>query len=146
MKTRGFTIIEAVLALSLLAVGLFGLLYSFQGSMTSSLLVEQSYVATNLARATMETIIARRDSSLSGGGYADTLSAIQAGSFNQSPVAGFTGYTVTATALEVDPGTSNDATNFTVAMANSGFARVTVAATFNGGTGTLNIVSLMANY
>lgn len=146
MKIRGFTLIEAVLSLSLLAVGLFGLLYSFQGAVSSSGITDQSYIATNLARETLETIIARRDCEQSGCGYASTLSAIQANSYNASPVTGFPGYNVTTTAVEVSPGTSSDSTNFTVPTSGSGYARVTVTVSFNNGTNTVTLVTLMANY
>jgi len=146
MKMRGFTLIEAVLSLALLAFGLFGLLYVFENTTRTALLADQSYVAENLARQALETIIAKRDSTLSGGGYTNTLTAIQANSFNQSPVTGFTGYNLTVTATEVDAESASAPTNFTVALPGSGYARVTATVTFNGGSNTVQLVTLIANY
>jgi type II secretory pathway pseudopilin PulG len=146
MKIRGFTLIEGVLAVALLAAGLVGLLYVFQGAVVNALVADQSYVALNLAREAAETIIARRDCSLSGCGYADTLAAIQSNSYNASPVTGFTGYNLTVTALEVEPGTSPGPTNFTVASPGSGYARVTVTVTWNSGSNSIQLATLIANY
>lgn len=146
MKTRGFTLVEVVLALALLAVGLIGLLYVFQSAVTNSMLSDQTYIASNLAQEAAETIIARRDSTQSGGGYANTLAAIQSNSYNASPVSGFTGYNLTVTALEVAPGSSSAATNFTTAQSGSGYARVTITVTFNGGANSYQLVTLIASY
>ena len=146
MTTRGFTLIEAILAIALLAAGLYGLLYVFEGAVSTSLLADQSYVATNLARESIETIIARRDCQLSGCGYTNTLSAIQNGSYNATPVSGFTGYNITVTALEVEPGTTTADTNFTVASPGSGYARLTVVVTFNNGSNSIQLSTLLANY
>lgn len=146
MRHRGFTLIEAILALAILSVGLLGLLYVFQVAAKASGLADQTYIAENLAQEAAEKIIASRDNSLSGGGYASTLSAIQAGSFNQNPVSGFPSYSLTVTAFEADAEGSSLPTNFTVAMPNSGYARVTVRVTFNGGANYIQLVTIIASY
>jgi Tfp pilus assembly protein PilV len=146
MKWRGFTLIEATLALGVLAVGLMGLLYVFEDATVSSLLTDQTYIASNLAQEIAETIIANRDSNLAGGGYTSTLSSIQANSYNASPVSGFTGYNRTVTAVEVAPGSTAGPTNFTVAQPGSGYARVTITVSWNGGANSFVLYTVIANY
>lgn len=143
---RGFTLIEGILAMAVLAVGLLGLLYIFEGAVANALLADQTYVATNLAREAAETVIARRDCTLTGCGYANTLAAIQANSYNQSPVSGFTGYNLTVTAVEVDSESASAPTNFTVPAASSGYALVTVTVSFNNGSNSVKLQTLIANY
>jgi len=146
MKTRGFTLIEAVLSLSLLAVGLLGLLYIFENASVNTLVADQSYIARNLAMQALETVIAQRDSALAGGGYPTTLTSIQANNYNQTPVSGFTGYNLTVTAVEVDAQSSMATTNFTVALPGSGYALVTATVTWNSGTSTVKLATLISNY
>lgn len=146
MKMRGFTLIEAVLSLSLLAFGLLGLLYIFENASVNTLIADQAYVAENLARQALETVIAQRDSALAGGGYTTTLAAIQANSYNQTPVSGFTGYNLTVTGVEVDAQTSQSTTNFTVALPGSGYALVTATVTWNSGRNSVQLATLISNY
>jgi Tfp pilus assembly protein PilV len=146
MKIRGFTLIEAILAVAFLAAGLAGLLVVFESAVASSLLADQTYVALNLAREAAETILAKRDCNLAGCGYASTLSAIQGGSYNQSPVSGFSIYNLTVTATEVDPGSSTSTTNFTTAQSGSGYASIKIVVSFNNGANSVQLTTLMANY
>lgn len=146
MKVRGFTLVEAVLSIALLSVGLFGLLYSFHGSVSQAGIADQSYVAMNLARETLETIIARRDCNESGCGYSNTLTAIQSNNYNASSISGFSSYSLTATAVEVAPGTTSDASNFTTTFSGSGYAKVTVTVTFNNGSNSVELVTLISDY
>lgn len=146
MKTRGFTLIEAVLSLALLAFGLLGLLYIFENASVNTLIADQAYIAENLARQALETVIAQRDSTLSGGGYTTTLTSIQANGFNQTPVPGFTGYNLTVTGLEVDAQSAMATSNFTVALPGSGYALVTATVTWNSGRNTIQLSTLISNY
>lgn len=142
MKMRGFTLIEAVLSLAVMAVGLLGVLYAFQSMSRSSVLADQTVIASNIARATIDQIIAKRDAS----GYAAALSAITSGTFNQNPATNHPGYVVTVTAYEVDPDKDGGTDDFLDASANSGYARVTVATAWNNNANSMNLVTLIADY
>jgi Tfp pilus assembly protein PilV len=143
----GFALLDALLGVALLAAGVIGLLYVFQGSASSSLLADQTVIATNLARETMETIIAQRDCNLSGCGYAATLTSINTTqTYNQSPVTGFTRYTASATALEVDPDSDGGTDDFLDASPGSGYARVTVTVSWNSAANSIQLVTLLGNH
>ena len=144
---RGFTFLDAVLGLALLAAGLLGILYVFQGSVSSSLLADQTVIATNLGRETLEKITAQRDCNLSGCGYAATLTSINTNQiYNQNPVSAFPIYSITATALEVDPDSDGGTDDFLDAQPGSGYARVTVNVSWNSGANSIQLVTLLGNY
>lgn len=145
-KLRGFTLVEMVLSIGLLGVGLIGIFYFFANLLTSSMVTDQTIIAANLARETMETILARKDCDNSGCGYTTTLSTIQSGTYNASPVSGFSAYTITTTATEVDPDNDDSIDDFLDASPGSGYARVTVLVSWNAGQNTFTLVTLMANY
>lgn len=146
MKTRGFSLIEAVLALSLLAAGLIGLLYIFQDAVANSLVADQTYVATNIARETMDKVISQRDCNETGCGYSNTLTSINSNTYSASPVSGFSNYSVITTALEVNPDDDDAVDDFADASPGSGYARVTVQVTWNNGTNSIQLVTLLADY
>ena len=126
----GFTLLDALLGLVLLASGLVGMLYAFQGSISSSFLADQSVVAINLARQTLEKVSAQRDCNLSGCGYAATLVSITTNAYNQNPVPGFPGYTITTSAYEVNPGIGGLIDDFLSVLPGSGYMRITVVVRF----------------
>lgn len=144
MRDRGgFTLIEAVLSLGVLAIGLLGVIYAFHGMGESSVLADQTVVASNVARGAIERVIAKRDAS----GYAAALTAISNGSFNQNPVTNYPPYTLTVSAYEVNPDKDVGATDdFLDASPGSGYARVTVNMTWNTGKNSMNLVTIIANY
>lgn len=144
---RGFTFLDAILGLALLAAGLLGILYVFQGSVSSSLLADQTVIATNLGRETLEKITAQRDCNLSGCGYAATLTAINTNhTYDQNPVSGFSNYTITSTALEVNPDSDGGTDDFLDAQSGSGYARVTVTVSWNSGANSIQLVTLLGSY
>ncbi len=146
-RILGFSLLDALLGLALLSVGLIGMLYAFQGSVSSSGLADQSIIATNLARETLEKIVAQRDCQLAGCGYASTLTSINTNhTYNQNPVAGFSGYAITAVGLEVDPDSDGGTDDFLDAKSGSGYARVTVTVTWNSAANSISLVTLLGSY
>ncbi len=145
---KGFALLDAILGLALLSAGIFGLLYVFQGSVSASILADQTVIATNLARKTMEEIIAQRDCNLSGCGYTSTLTSINNTLlYNQNPVTGFASYVITASAYEVNPNYISGGTDdFLSAQSGSGYARVTVTVSWNNAANAIQLVTLIANY
>lgn len=139
---RGFTLIEAVLSLAVMAMGLLGVLYAFHGMGSSSVLADQTVTATNIARGAIEKVIAKRDAS----GYASALAAISGGTFNQNPVTNYAPFILSVAAYEVDPDDDGSTDDFLDASPGSGYARVTVTVTWNSGTKSINLVTLIANY
>ena len=147
LAMTGFTFLDAVLGLALLAAGLLGILYVFQGSVGSSLLADQTVIAANLGRETLEKITAQRDCKLSGCGYAAALTAINTNhTYNQSPVSAFPTYTITTTALEVDPDSDGGTDDFLDALSGSGYARITVSVSWNSGANSIQLVTLLGSY
>lgn len=142
-RIRGFTLIEAVLAMAVLSAGLVGVMYAFHSMGTSSTLADQTVIASNIARGAIEKVVANRDA----GTYAATLTAITGGSFNQNPVPNYAPYTLAVTAYEVDPDKDVGATDdFLDSSPGSGFARVTSTVTWNGGQKTLSLVTVIADH
>src|SRR3989338_5516255 len=103
-KQKGFTLIEMVLSVMIMSAGLIGVLFAFQNAVHNSLLADQTVVAINLGRETLERIIAHRDCNNSGCGYDAVLTAIEtSNTYDQNPVTGFSNYIINATATVVDP-------------------------------------------
>ncbi len=144
---EGFTLIEAVLSIAVIGVGLVGMLYAFQGSVNSSLVADQTVIATNIARETMERIIAQRDCNESGCGYAATLTSINtSNTYDENPVSGFAGFVLDSTALEVNPDDDDNSDDFLDASAGSGYARVTVQVSWNNGNRSIQLATLITDY
>lgn len=140
---KGFTLIEGVLAIAVLGVGLVGVMFSFQGGTQSSLLADQTVIATNIARGTLEKILAKRDAD----GYAATLVAVNtSNSYDENPVTNFSNYVLDTTALEVDPDDDDAIDDFLDASAGSGYARVTVQVSWGGGEHSITMETLIADY
>lgn len=143
IRTRGFTLIEAVLSLAVISIGFLGVMYAFKGMGTSSVLADQTVIASNISRGALERVIAYRDAN----GYAAALVAISAGSFDQNPVTNYAAYSLDVTVLEVDPDEDVGATDdFLDFDAGSGFARVTSEVGWNGGLNTLSLVMVIADH
>jgi type II secretory pathway pseudopilin PulG len=143
---RGFTMIEAVLCVAVIGAAAVGTLAAYQGSLTASLLTDQQITALNIARETMEEVIAQRDCNKAGCGYAATLISINASSYSANPVSGFSGFVLTTTATEVRADSTNSSDSFLTAQVGSGYARVNVAVSWNGGTKYISLVTIIANY
>lgn len=142
-RIRGFTLIEAVLAIAVVGMGLVGVIYAFHGMGTSSLLADQTVIASNIARGTLESIQADRDIN----GYFLALGEIQSGAHDMAPVPMYPAYSLTVTALEVDPDKDAGATDdFLDPMLGSGYARVTATVTWNNGNNALSLVTMIAHY
>lgn len=139
---RGFTLIEVVLSIGLLAVGLVGVMISFQGAARSSILADQTVIATNLARGALERIVANRDAN----GYPSTLTAIASGTYNETGAPDFPDYSVECIALEVNPDVDGGTDDFLDASPGSGYARVTATASWNAGGNKISLFTLIANY
>ncbi len=135
----GVTLIEAVMTIAIFAAGLVGVMYIFFGSTTSSLLADQTVVASNLAREKMEQIIADR----ANNGYAATIATgysdgLLTGNYNI--------YTRNVAILEVDPDVDGGTDDFLDASAGSGYARVTVTVTWGSGSQVVKEEALLADY
>lgn len=144
---RGFSLVESTLSMLIIGAGFVAIITAFQGSSTSSLLADQTVIATNLAAETMEKIFAQRDCNDAGCGYSSTLTSVNtSNTYDYNPVSGFTGYVVDSTALEVNADADGGTDDFLDASSGSGYARVTVMVTWNNGANSISLVSLIANY
>ncbi len=134
----GVTLIEAVLTIAIFAAGLVGVMYIFFGSTTSSLLADQTIVASNLAREKMEQIIADRANK----GYATTIATV----YSDGLLTGnYNIYTRNVTILEKNPDEDGGTDDFLDNQPGSGYARVTVAVTW-GAANMVKEETLLANY
>lgn len=134
MKKNGFTLIEAVLTLTLLAGGMMGVLTLFQRNVSEANDAEQTLVATHLARERMEQIIQDKKYDL----YASIVSANYP-SPEDLTAQGFPGYTRTISIVEVN------ATNLTAPDAGSGYKRVTVSVQVTG-MDTVTLTTLLTEW
>ncbi len=150
MKTRtikGFSLLEAVLTMAVIGLGFVGVTRAVGAVSASSLVANQSIIATNIAAQTLEQIIAQRDCTAIGCGYAAMLISVNiTGSYNANPVPGFPGYAVSAAAQEVSGAKSGGGDDFLVPQIGSGYARVTATVSWNGGASSLKLVTVISNY
>ena len=144
---KGFTIIESVLALGIIGAGLLGLIYSISQINNGALLADQTIVAVNIARETLEQIIAQRDCAAAGCGYASTITSINTNkTYNANPVSGFAPFVLSTTALEVDPDSDGVVDDFLDAKSSSGYARVTATVSWNSGANSIKLETLITDY
>lgn len=144
---RGFSLIESTLSMLIIGAGFVAIITAFQGSAQTSLLADQTILASNLAAETMDRILAQRDCNNAGCGYSNTLTSINtSNTYDYNPVSGFAGYVIDSTALEVNPNANAGTDDFLDASPGSGYARITVAVSWNNGVNSISLASLMANY
>jgi len=125
--TRGFTLIESVLVLSLISFGLLGILTLFQKNISRSGDREFLLEATTLAQDKMETLIAAKKYNL----YASITSTNYPAAPEDLTSVGFPGFSRTTTIQEVSK------TDFTITQAGSGYKKITVTVSWTGGLVTL---------
>ena len=144
---KGFSLIESTLSMLIIGAGFVAIVMAFQGSSTTSLLADQTVLASNLAAETMDKIFAQRDCSSAGCGYSSTLTSINtSNTYDYNPVSGFSGYVIDSTALEVNSDSDAGTDDFLDTSSGSGYARITVVVSWNNGANSLSLVSLMASY
>lgn len=122
MRQKGFTLIEAILTLTILASGIVGVLTLYQRNIAKSDEMEQTLIATLLAQEKLEQIVQDKKYKL----YPYIITA-------NYPVTedltaeGYPAYTRTTTIQEVNSG------NLTTPQSGTGYKRVTVGVSVTGG-------------
>jgi len=135
---KGVTLIEAVLMIALIGAGLLGVMYVFSGTTKSSLVADQTVVASNLAKEKLEQIIADRANK----GYPVTIAANYSDGNLPPP---YDQYSRTVTIIEVDPDVDGGDDDFLDPQNGSGYARVTVTVSWSGGY-SVKLETLLADY
>lgn len=130
----GFTFIEAVLTLTLVAGGILGVIYLFQQNVRSANDMEHTVRATYLAQERMEQIIQNKEYL----GYNSIVSANYPSSENLT-AQGFSGYTRSVSIVEVNP---ND---LATPQPNSQYKRLTVSVQVSGGD-TVTLTTLLTRW
>lgn len=121
MKTfRGFTLIETVLAISLISVGMLGTFAMIQNSLGSSVTSTQTLQATWLARERLDRILFNKEMS----GYNFIIPANYSG--NETFTGALIPFTRTTQIVEVS------SADLASAQSGSGYKRVTVSVTWPG--------------
>lgn len=132
----GFTLLELILVTVLIGLAVPGILVLFETTSRASYTTQQVAVATNLAGERLEQVTADKFSAARGYAW-----IIVAGRYPvEAPVAGFVGYDRTTTVAEVNP------SDLQTASPGSGYARVTVVISFNGGADTVQVETLLTNH
>ena len=98
---RGFSLIEAVMVIIVLAISVPVLVVLLGSGALYSIEAEQRTQATLLAQEKMDEIIADKNGEFMGRGYAYVDSVIAAGGYNEVPLPG---YTCTVTAIDTSYG------------------------------------------
>ncbi|MFH1654320.1 MAG: hypothetical protein ABIE74_09760 [Pseudomonadota bacterium] len=137
----GLSLLEAILALAIVGVGLIGIMFVFSGGARSSLVANETVVASNLAKEKLEQVIADRANK----GYAYVIA--NAGGYSDGQLPGnFSAYTRNVTILEVDPDDDNSTDDFLDPAPGSGYARVTTVVSWSGATESVKLETLIAEY
>jgi len=125
-KKSGFTLIETVLAMIVLAIGIFGTMHLFYQTADRAFDTDIAIRATSLARDRLEQVIFGKKMN----GYA----SVNATNYppTESLTGNYSGLTRTTSILEVNP------TNLVSAQNGSEYKRVTVTVAWNGGSITLD--------
>lgn len=137
MNARGITLIETILTIAIIGAGLLGVMYLFIGGTKSSLVADQTIIASNLAKEKLEQIISDRASK----GYPVTIATnysdgVLSGDYNE--------FTRNVTMFEVDPDDDNTVDDFLDPLPGSGYSRVTVNVTWGGQA--VKLETLIADY
>lgn len=144
-KESGLTIIESLMTIALLGIAASGIVILFGGSAANALKADQTLVATNLAREVFEEIISDRATQ----GYATVLSNGISSYCNGSFGGNFSDYSCTGTFQEIAAPAAPDGNNlddFTTPLASSGFLRAVVSVSWNGGTDSIQMVTLISDW
>lgn len=137
--SKGLTLIEAVLTIAIVGAGLIGVVYIFSGGTKGALIANQTVIASNLAREKMEQIIADRANK----GYAVTIGT----NYTDGQLTGaYAPFNRSVTFTSVDPDITGSNDDFNTPLSNSGYSRVTVVVTWNGGANQVKLESLIADY
>lgn len=125
-RQKGFTLIETILAMLVLAVGIFGTMHLFYQTTHRTFETDAYLKATALAREKLEEITF--DKKMNGYAYAVDanypVSEVLTGNFSD--------FTRTISIREVD------ATDLNTTQNNSGYKKVTVMVSWSGGSLTLD--------
>ncbi|MDP2600613.1 MAG: prepilin-type N-terminal cleavage/methylation domain-containing protein [Deltaproteobacteria bacterium] len=121
-RTKGFTLIEVIITLSVLAGGVMGVLTLYQRNIEQAARMEQTLIATQLAQEKLEQII--HDKKYQNYAYINTTNypALP----EDMGLQGFNGYTRTTTITEVS------AANLTTPQNGTGYKKITVTVLLNG--------------
>ncbi|MBI5300115.1 MAG: prepilin-type N-terminal cleavage/methylation domain-containing protein [Deltaproteobacteria bacterium] len=122
MKQRGFTLIEAILTLTILAGGIVGVLTLYQRNIANSDEMEQTLIATLLAEEKLEQIVHDKKYKL----YPYIVTANYPATENLT-AEGYPAYTRTITIQEVR------STDLITPQSGTGYKRVTVGVSITGG-------------
>lgn len=133
-KNYGFTLIEAVLTLSLLAGGLMGILTLYQRNVVEANQIEHTLQANYLAQEKLEQIVQDKKYNL----YAFVTAANYLASEDLT-LQGFKGFIRTIQIREVDSG------NLSVTNAGSGYKEIIVAVQVPGGK-TVTLKTLLTKW
>lgn len=122
MKNKGFTLIETILTLMVLAGGVMGVLSVYSQNIARANEMEQTLIANELVQEKIEQLLHDKKYRL----YPYILAANYPASEDLT-AAGYPGFTRTTGILEVNPGDLNSAAN------NSGYKKITVTVSMTGG-------------
>ncbi|MFC1855442.1 prepilin-type N-terminal cleavage/methylation domain-containing protein [Thermodesulfobacteriota bacterium] len=130
---NGFTLIETILVIIVLAISSYGVLSVFINGLKESASPLQGVQAIELAKEKLEIIIADKHDTSKGYAY------IVSGNYPaETPVSGFSEFNRSVTLQEID------ALDLATASPGSGYLKVTVTVSWS--SGSISLDSLVADY
>lgn len=136
---KGFSLIEAILAMTIIGIGVMGVITMYHRTVDRSNEADQTLIATYLAQEKIEQII--HDKKYQG--YDTIIQGNYAASENMT-LQGFPGYTRTTTIQEVSPvdlTTSPPPAQYRP----SGYTRITIGVSVTGGP-TISFTTLVTDW
>ncbi len=143
----GVTLIETLFTILIIGIGLIGVLYIFGGTVSKSLIADQTVQATNLAHEKLEEIISDRANL----GYDATETKLINGNYSDGQLTSpYNIYTRTVTYNYINVPSTPDGDNTddfaTISLTDTGYLRVIVNISWNNGGDSINIATLISNW
>jgi Tfp pilus assembly protein PilV len=145
--SNGVTLIETLFTILIIGIGLIGVLYIFGGTVSKSLVADQTVQATNLAHEKLEEIISDRANL----GYDNVETKLINGNYSDGTLPSpYNIYTRTVTYNYINVPSApdgNDNDDFaTTSIIDTGYIRVIVNISWNNGGDYINIATLLSNW
>ncbi len=131
MKTRGFTLLEIIMAIVVLGIFAPAIIFAITAPLAQSTWDDKQVKATMLVQERMEDVFAAKANNALSLGYPSIIAANYPA---ETPVSGFTGFDRTTTITEVA------GSDLSTASSGSGFKKVQVSVTWTGGTASATTV------
>ena len=136
-KCKGMTLVELVIGIAVIAVLFPVMISALFNPVVDSVKGEQMVQAMALAQGKIEEIYATKATNNGSLGYSYITSSHYPA---ENPVSGFASFNRSVTITEVR------GTDLTTPLNNSGFKKIVVTVTWNGGSNRVELTEVLGNY